>query len=464
MRKQLLFVAMFAMVVGMTSCHKEDLQLVKTRNYRIQGEIDPGLCLPLIGSGQMSFGDLLAKFDGNFSNNILVDSGLIIFHYDTMVSTRLDIGNMMDSKSRKAIRYKAPSKSSGNYITVDTIIHYPINIDLFKQTQLEDVLNSDISIQHLWLDLSAKVFGGCSPNIQQSLRENSTIAIDALSLKYTGRDGVERDFDGNENLKDSLVIHDIIEGDSVSFKKVDMASIINSLPQQVVATFHLKINVDEDFAFSLMDTAVARGSWDFSDMLDSLDFSWLQFDINMGLNFPFEIRIGNLSYDYEIPISQNATNEEGQSERLSDLIDSVKGMMKARGISLDLDTLNNLVFEFDNDIPLNIKLNATFIDNKGNETSTLFTNAMIASANTAPVPNDPGLSEAVSPKTSRIKVPLNMDVLEDITKAKKVKFTLGLSTDGTDKMSIKTTNFLNVRMKLQLHPELTINMPLFGGK
>lgn len=465
MKKQVLIVAMLALLAGMTSCHKEDLDYIR-KPYRVAGEIDPGLCLPLIGSGSMNFNDILSKLDGNFAN-IILDDTLITFHYDTTINTTLDIGGMMDSKHAKHYKYTPRSKDTQDtaaYISVDTVISYPLNIDLFDNVQIEDLLGDDnIAIEHLWLNLKAYVKGECSENLQDKLRENTTISINQLHLSYIDHHGNgPLDFDGNASLTDSLFIDDIVAGDSVVFPNVNLASIINALPKQVVATFHMHINVKEAFLFSIMDEAVAQGQFDFSQMLDSLDFTSLFFSINCSLDFPFEVKIKDLSYDYTVPINSSAVSGSEEMD-LSEMIDKVKKTLKERGLTLDMDTLNNLVFEFDNGIPMNIKLNAEFIPKNGGQSTPLFSNGIIASAITTPIPGS-NVREASSPKTSLVKLPLTLDVLDAITNASGVNLSLGLSTDGTTSMAIKRTDFLNVRMKLQLHPSLTIDMPLFGGK
>ena len=93
----------------------------------------------------------------------------------------------------------------------------------------------------------------------------------------------------------------------------------------------------------------------------------------------------------------------------------------------------------------------------------MFSDAIIASANTTPMVGNPGVSEASSPKMSRVYVPFDMDMLNQLMEAKTIKMAMNLSTNGTDKMSIQRDDFLNIKMKVQLHPSLTIDMPLFNS-
>ena len=81
-----------------------------------------------------------------------------------------------------------------------------------------------------------------------------------------------------------------------------------------------------------------------------------------------------------------------------------------------------------------------------------------------PVPGNPGVSEAGAPVVSRIFVPFDMDMLNKLLQAKTISMDMTLSTNGTDKMSIQRDDYLNIKMKVQLHPSLTVDMPLFGGK
>ena len=453
MKKQFLWVVLATTALLFVACKKDDID--PTKPFRVQGSIDPGFSLPVISSGQMNLNDLLTSFDGTFSGLIL-ETDVITFHYDTSVSQRIDIGSSF-KEPRPAVKHpKRLATKDAATISVDTTISYEIPLDLFDKTT-----DIDAQIAHVMLNLGVFVKGGCPPNVEQTLRDNATISLDRLNIRYLAQGRTDTiDFDGNAALSDSLVIHDIITGGSVHFNNVNLASLINDKPNKIIAGFHMNINVKASFADSILahPDQIDR----FRDMLDSLQMTWLQYDADLSVDLPFEIKIGQMNYDYTIDVSQMASNG-GSSMSIKDMVDKVKDNLNKFGVDFLLDTLNRFIFEFENGIPLNIMLNADFVDDNDTVLSQLFSNGLIASAVTSPVAGNPGVSEATAPSFSRITVPLNLDNLEGLFNSSKLKLTLGLSTSGTNKNSIKRSNYLKIKVKLQLHPKLALDIPLFGN-
>ena len=451
MRKQLLFVAVLSVAALFASCRKDDIDPRKP--FRVQGEVDPGFSLPVIGSGQLNLNDLLTTFDGTFSGMILEDD-VITFHYDTSVSQRINVGSGFKGE-RHTYKGRTFTKDATT-ISVDTLISYEIPMDFF-----EKVSDIDAQIAHLWMNLDVYVRGGCPENVEADLRENATISLNRLNIRYLTPNSTDTvDFDDNASLSDSLVIHDIIEGGSVKFSNVNLASIINDRPSKLFASFHMNINVKNSYADSIL--AHPDQIDKFSAMLDSLKMTWLQYDADLSVDLPFEIKINTMTYDYNIDVSQ-VSSAGGDTMSIQEVVDRIKDNLHKAGVDLILDSLNRFVFEFENGIPLNIRLNAAFVDADGQVLDTLFSNGMIASAVTSPVAGNPGVSEATSPSMSRIYVPLNTDNLDALFNASQLKLTLGLSTGGSDKNSIKRSDYLKLKMKLQLHPKLSLDIPLYGN-
>ena len=458
MKKRILFVAMMAGLVSLVSCHKEDMNLLN-KPYRVQGEIDPGFSLPIVSDGKLNLNDLLKTFDGTFSGMILEDN-VITFHYDTALNQRLEM-NPSSSKKATAVTYgKSWTKDPTDPMIklIDTTIRYEIPVDIFDK--VEDI---DMQIAHMMLALKVKVRGGCPDEAaNQYLRENASISLDQLKIQYFKPNETDTtEFDGNAQLSDSLVINDIVAGDSVSFVDVNLASIINDRPKKIIASCHMNFNVKNTIYDSIMADPLHADR--FTPLLEALQMSWLEYDAKLDLRLPFEVRINNMTFDYSIEVNQTAQNGSNQ-QSLSDMVNDIKKKLADNHVSLDFDTLNRFVFEFTNGIPLNLLLNATFMDENNQSIGTLFTNGQIASATPVPVPGNPGVSEAGAPVVSRIFVPFDMDMLNKLLQAKTISMNMALSTNGTDKMSIQRDDYLNIKMKVQLHPSLTVDMPLFGGK
>lgn len=460
MKKQLLWVALTMMAMLFVGCRKDDID--PSKPFRVQGSIDPGFSLPVIGSGQLNLNDLLSSFDGTFSGMIL-DDEVITFHYDTSLSQTIDIS----SKSvKKANRFRLWTKDDPDSLIhlVDTNISYEIPIDLFDKTQ-----DIDVQIAELLMNLKVYVRGECpDEETANFLRQNASISLNRLKVQYVPQGSTSlTDFDGNAALSDSLVIHDIVAGDSVTFYNVNLASIINSRPEKIVASFHMNFNVSTSLYDTIVNDIIAHGGdmsqlEHFQEMLEKVQMAKLRYDANLNIDLPFEISIGQMEYEYRIDVSQVASNGDS-SMSIKEMVDKIKDNLNKFGVDFLLDTLNRFIFEFENGIPLNIRLNADFVDDNDNVLSHLFTNGVIASAVTSPVTGKPGVSEASAPSFSRINVPLDLNNLEGLFNSTKLKLTLGLSTNGTDKNSIKRSNYLKLKVKLQLHPKLQLDIPLFDN-
>ncbi|MBP5341430.1 MAG: hypothetical protein J6Y52_03600 [Bacteroidales bacterium] len=461
MKKRILFVAMMAGLVSLVSCHKEDMNLL-SKPYRVQGEIDPGFSLPMVSNGQLNLNDLLKTFDGTFSGLILEDN-VITFHYDTTLNQRLQMNPSSSKKGvaagRKPMVKNAWTKSPSDSLIrlIDTVIRYEIPVDIFDKVE-----NIDMQIAHMMLALKVKVRGGCPDEAANNyLRENASISLDRLKIQYFKPNETDTtDFDGNAQLADSLIINDIVAGDSVSFVDVNLASIINDRPKKIVASCHMNFNVKNSIYDSIMADPLHADR--FTPLLEALQMSWLQYDANLDLRLPFEVKINNMTFDYSIDVNQTAQNGNN-SQSLGEMVNQIKQKLNNNHITLSFDTLNRFVFEFNNGIPLNILLNATFRDENDQQIGTLFNNGMIDAAYTEAVPGNPGVSEASAPRMSRIFVPFDTDMLNQLLAAKTIKLDMALSTNGTDKMSIQRDDYLNIKMKIQLHPSLSVDMPLFNS-
>lgn len=460
MKRQLFLMAVAVMACLMVSCAKDDFN--PSKPIRVQGEIDPGLSFPLVARGQWNLNDMLTSLGGQLGGALLEDT-LITFHYDTSVLNTIDLSHSFGSKSKnsqfknyKPYKPNLPATKSGAIISVDTTISYEIALDFFDK--MEDI---NLQIAHFWLDLGLFINGYCPESTRDILRANTTISLDSLQLNYIKKgETTITPFLGNAELAaEELIIDDFIAGDSMKFTRVNMAFLINDRPEKLIASLKMHLNIDSSFAETIL--ADPTQITEFTKMLDSIKLDSLAYRADLNVELPFEIS-GNMTYEYDIPVSQTATNGE-QSQSLSEMIEQLEATLKEKGLTLEMDTLNRLIFEFDNDIPLNLTLNAAYLDAAGNVTDSLFSNGHVDAAFTAPSAGNPGVSEAIAPKTSRVYLGITLDKLKRLGDAANIKFNIGLSTDGTDKMKIQRTNYLNIRVKVQLHPDLTIDIPVFNN-
>ncbi|MCR5444216.1 MAG: hypothetical protein K6E96_00850 [Bacteroidales bacterium] len=464
MKRRILLASLLASVLLMTSCNKDDMELLK-HPYRLQGTLDPSFGLPVVSSDTVNLNDLLMLFDGTFTGMITEDN-TITFHYDTSIRETIIIGGMIGKQApaqRPAGKSKgsvAPKMSNPPFIARDTIIEYSIPIDLFDKADMQSIVDGNIAINELMLNLDVFVQGGCPPNVEQALRDYVQARIDQVTIRYVGHNNQAHTFTGFA--AQSLVLDDIIDGGTVEFDDINLAEIVNSMPRYITAAFHMHVEVDSAIVYDNLGTAFSDpNAIDFfSTLLDSLKMTYLTFGADMNVDLPFEIHIGSLPYSYELDINGDSENS-GENTSVIDMLDTVLTNILGEGaVSVDSSKVTAILV-FNNGIPLDLTLDGYFVDQNGLPTYTLFTNKTVASAITAPVPDRPGVSQAVADSATRIEIPLTVEGLDKMVNASKLKLTLKLATTDNDFKVIKRDDYLKIKLMVKLDPSINIDMELF---
>lgn len=483
MKKTFLLVGLIASVMMMSSCNKDDIELLR-HPFRVQGDLSPSFGLPVISSGQMNLNDLLTSFSGSFSG-LITDDNTITFHYDTSIRETINIGGMV-SKGHPSVLRTAPlrgeqrgvnglrtvkghpTKYVAPFISRDTVIEYSIPIDIFENADLQDIVDAQLSIQELLLNLSVYVSGQCPENVDSVLRAYVNARVDNLTIKYTGHDNQTHSFFGFAN--QSLPLNNIIEGGSMTFDGVNLAEIINSLPRSITAGFHLHVEVDSglivDNIYNILSDTSAINS--FSVLLDSLKMTSLTYGTDLDVKLPFEVRIGHLPYSFDLPLQGNGAGEGGSdASEIFDKIDTILTDLLGEGAANTDSSKVAAVIGFANGIPLDLTLSGVLVDGNGNEIYTLFGNQTIASAVTDVVEGHPGTVQAVRDSVSNVVVELTVEALKKLAQASALRLNLvaataNFATDPNYRV-VKRDDYLKVKMMVKLDPSIQIDMQLFDG-
>ncbi|MBQ8704584.1 MAG: hypothetical protein IJ524_09465 [Bacteroidales bacterium] len=464
--KKIAFIVLAAAAVLLSSCSKEDKMLLQ-HPYRLQGELSPSFGLPVISNGQLNLYDLLTSFDGTFEG-LITDDNTITFEYIDTIRETIPIGGMIAKGGQKGLKKGArvshQAKSTTPYITRDTVIEYSIPIDFFDKADMQSLVDGNMTINELRFKMDAVVQGACPPNVDSALRAYVSARFDNVTIQYTGHDYQTHSFSGFSS--QSLVLDDIIEGGTVRFDSVNMAEIVNSLPRSITAGFHMHVEVDSGLVLDnlglLTDTT---GINSFNALLDSLRMTSITIGANMQVLLPFEVRIGGLPYSYDLVLNGNEENSDGSA--IFDQLDSILNSLLGEGaVSLDSSKVA-AILKFSNGIPLDLTLSGTLVDGNGVENYVLFNSQRIASAVTGPVEGRPGVVQAVRDSTTIVSIDLNVEALERLTQASKLRLRLVMatpdfSTDPSYKM-VKKDDYLKVKMMVKLDPTINVDMLLFDG-
>ena len=462
MKKRLLLVGLLATTLLWGAC-TDDEKALFNHPYRVQGELDPNFRVPVISNGQLNLNDLLSSFDGTFTGNITSDN-VITFHYDTSIRETIVVGGMITQPAGRVARHAAKrtgTKSSTPFISRDTVISYTLPIDLFDKTDMQAVVDGNISIGELILDLSAFVNGGCPPNVDSALRAYVSARFDSIFIEYQGHDHTTHTFTGFA--AQSLQLDDIIAGGTVNFDDINLAEIINSMPRSITAGFRMHLEVDsaivEDNLANILTNPSAINS--FHELLDSLRMTWLTFGADLVVNIPFEIRIGNLEYSYDLELNGNGDTSQSILESLDTMLTRLLG----EG-AVNIDSSNATAYlTLNNNIPLNLRMNGTLIDENGLPLYLLLSDTTVAAAQIDRIAPGSNIWESVGPTRTEVVLPLTVEALEKMMQASKLrlKLTISTSVDPDHYVRVKRTDYLKIKLGVQLNPEIKIDMPLFDG-
>lgn len=448
MRKQVLLACVFIAAALMSSCRKEDLDMLRNPIH-VQGGITPNLQLPLASSSRMNFGDILSMFDGTFSNVMVPGTDLIIFTYDTSFSDSAPLSQMSSKggHSPKIITHKWVEKT--------------IDIDLFEKSDMSLVEDADITIAELMLDMEATMQTiSHDTTAARLLHDYGSARLDSLQISYVGMNDVVGSL-GTQNVP-PLIINDLTAL-STWAAEVNLAEIFNKRPKSITYRFKIDVNIDNGFmADPEMVTLAVTDPARAQEVQDSVEHAMMYYGANVTVTFPFEVRIGHLKYSYPIDINRGSGSSENDNllretfNKIRDLLDGRLGQI----MDADLDSLVILKLVVQNGIPLNIDLNGTFLNANGDSTGVLFPYQGIPSC---AVVN--GEADSLNPGITNppISIPLNMESIEKFLDTDKIRIDLLVSTNGNTPVQIKKSDGLDMKMYIQLHPKLNFNWDLTGG-
>lgn len=449
MKKQVLLAVVFIAAALMSSCRKEDLDMLQ-HPIHVQGQIAPNLQLPLASSSRMNFGDLLGMFDGTFSNVMVPGTDLIIFTYDTSFSDHAPLSQMTGSKgtgSPKIITHKWVEKT--------------VDIDLFEKSDMSLLEDADITIDSLILDLVAHLQTvSHDTTAARLLHDYGSACLDSLQISYTKQNDVTEIL-GTQNVP-PLIINNLVDV-STWQASVNLADIFNKRPKSITYRFKIDVNIDNSFltdpemvTLTLTDPARAQ------EVQDSVQNAMMYYGADVTVTFPFNVHIGHLKYSYPIDINRGDGSSDNDN-KMKEVFDKIKDILDGKLgeiVNADLDSIVILKMVVQNGIPLNIDINGTFLNANGDSTGILFPYQGIPSC---AVLN--GEADSLNPGITNppISIPLNMETLEKFFDTDKIRIDLKLSTLGNAPVRIKKSDGLSLKLYVQIHPSIEFDWDLLNN-
>lgn len=417
--------------VMLASCIRNDEWELLRHPVHVQGTLDPNFGTP-IAYGQVTINDVLHMFSGAYTGILDPEDEVLTINFEAEGSDSIVARSLME----KAVATK------GTFMSKDTTISYNINITLFDNVTLQEIVNGNISINHLWLDFAVDVHGECLEEVRDSVARYVHAVFDSLVINYTDHNGTEHTFPSLD--LEPIPFDSVLTTKHIQFDSVDLADIVNSMPSNVKVSYRFRFALDDAlFALDLADTH-------FNQLLDEIKMTKIRYAAKMKVAFPFEINIGALPYSFDVDLGEGLSRID-----LDNLLDSI-----GEGVDIDIKD-SYLTLGFTNGIPMRLGIAGTMIDANDMPIGTPLFMDTIKSAGTAPSPDDIGTNIAVNDSTTRVVIAMNRQRLQQLRNAKKIRFDMLMAT-GNKNVTIRRSDYLKIKVYLRLHPSAEIDIPIYG--
>lgn len=424
--KRKAFIALAAVVLALTACMRDDDWDLLKKPIRLQGSVDPSFGAPA-AYGQMTLHDILGMLSSTYTGHIYDTTDIITIYFDTTASD--------------TVRNVTPGLTKTNVIGKDTTLEYTVNISLFDGVEFNQMLgNNNITIGDLWLDIHA-LFKANAPDIVEDVVNNENYvssSVDNIKIFYTKHDGTEVPFTAI-SLNGTTLKH-LMEGDTVEREKINLKDIINDMPKQIRVQFDYHFWLTDQF---LLSFPVSQST----ALYEALNQVNISYDVNMKAEFPFDIKINRLPYDFTIKFPGDTLSRLD----IQTTLDSI-----ARGLSVDLKDAK-LTLAFDNGIPLKINIAAFLMD----ANDAIIHDTLVHNVAIAPAPVSLVGGKYVASGTTRTVVPIPIDEqrLHDLKDTRSLGFKLAIATDnGPNGVAISRTDHLNISAYIMVHPSVDVNI------
>lgn len=437
--KKTLLLAMVMILALFSSCIRdEDMELLR-HPIHVQGEIDPYLGVP-IAYGEMNINDVLSMLSSEYTGFLCPDTDIVLIEFDTTMN---DVIRASGYGSKGGSVHKPPvATKDGTYLNfIDTVKEYHVDINLFNDARIQNIVPGNIDISHLYLNLDVEYQGHCMPGYEDTIHDNVIAIADSLVIKYVDHNYQTHIFTGLPAIP-PITISDVLQRQKLSFVDVDLAPVINSLPRKITASFRFKFQVKDSW---IVNNAMNPN---FTKMMDTIKMTYLEYDANMKVSFPFEIHIGLLPYNFDIDLGDGLSTVDLE-QYLDDLGENVDAELK--------DSYINLAF--DNGIPFDFMMSADVLDSNGTELFEIVNLDTIQSAPIAPIAGDPNTYEATGTQRTIVRALINNEKLQLLKQGRKIRMGLAIST-GTHRVAVQRDNKLKVKASVQVHPGAAIDIPI----
>lgn len=435
MKKSILFAALLFVLGALTSCLRDDDLELFRHPIHVSGEASPQFGVP-VASGELNINDLLSRLSAQYTGYIDTTEEILTLTYsgskqDTIKATSAMLGKHAPRvNARKGNRFKG---SDTVWFPKDTVFADTIAIDFFNDVDYHNQIN----IEHIWVNLSARAFGSCSPYYRQFIKGK----FDRVVIAYEDHDGVKKYYSGFT--VPAIEFDNITDTTERNFNSIDVASIVNDMPRKLMISFRCRMYIRSDLIDSIILNNIT-----YSDMLDSLRMTQLIYSAKVDVRMPLSVEFNNLQYNYDLDLGQGLSSIN---------LDSILASL-GDGIDVEISKSRfNLTFL--NGIPLKFNVNATMQDANGNNLVTVFANENIAASPTKANPANPAQLISDGETKTVMEAILSKSDLEKLKDARKLKVLLKIDSDSKH-VCVRRTDYLKMKAYLVLTPSMNVDIPV----
>ena len=441
MKRNLFFVAALA-ALCLTSCLRDEDKDLLRNPIHVSGSVSPTLGVP-VGYGEVTLNTLLGMLDSNFTGILDPNAEVLTIEYTFDTAGSIE-GSNVETKHR---RFRPRTKDADTLSYKDTVFEFKQDVNIFSNLPVDltaiDSLEFDSVRLHLDLWFKGENFG-----IDSTISSSVKITIDSLLIEYVDNNNNPHTYDDLKNLRliDNVAI---LEGRRID-TTFNVAEIVSALPKE------LKVKVRMRLAILSSLVAGDVTQLGFDDLLDSIQLARINYTAEVGVHFPFKLKIGLLPYTYVLSLGEQGL----KSMKLDSIIDALKEKYKA-DLKLDLEDAS-LNMSFKNNIPFNLMLHADVLDADSN---VLIPDVFNDEIKGSLLKWSPEYGAYISDGPDPSQLPLRFGIedtatLNKLPDAAMIRLNVGIATSNRRHVAVRKSDYMGIRAYVKLGLNANMDMTL----
>ena len=429
-------------IVCFTSCLRDSDKDLLRNPIHVHGDFSPKFGVP-VGYGSVALNDLLNMLDGSSTGIVDMQADVLTIDFDTTFS------GTINTESNKKKSFTPTFKPNFGLKASDTLSYRDTTLVLFDDDlNIFQTLPMPADSLKIWFDsvlLKLNVRINANANINDTLSQHAKLNIDSLIIDYVDNQGHPQTYNGLKTV--TLIDNEAILDGAHIDTTINIKDVVNALPQHIKVTVRMRILIESRILQYLNVSDMS-----FVDFSDLISISSIDYDANVGVRVPFQLKIESIPYSTKIAMSTSNINFDSILSQIT----SRFGDDMSLGIGADSISLNLLV---KNNIPLNLRITADALDENDNVLiANVFDQDILGSLLTD---TEPAQSAGPNPNQQPLKFDIqDTATLHTLLNASALQVTIRLQTTDQKRVVVRRQDFIDMRIYLKLASFINVDMPL----